>query len=186
MRQSARGTSAYARQAPATPQQRAASRPPPPHPARPPARARCLQANKIEGKIKGYPIKSGLEQMESLCDWCQHNILRARLRARTPSSTAPRSLSHLLTAPVRAKSQYDGETTVLGPPKGRDTSVGTTLYCRRPRGHTHVCCAPLSLRYLKTQEHHDIGFFQIGGGIAGDYSVCSVPLIRQVRGRTGY
>ena len=145
MRQSARGTSAYARQAPATPQQRAASRPRRRLTLPRPPLSRCLQANKIEGKIKGYPIKSGLEQMESLCDWCQHNTLRARLRARTPSSTAPRSLSHLLTAPVRAKSRYDGETTVLGPPKGRDTSVGTTLYCRRPRGHTHTSAARRSL-----------------------------------------
>ena len=62
-----------------------------------------IVANKIAGKITGdYPIKSGLEQMETLVAW-----------------------------------------------------------------------------YLETQENHDIGFFQIGGGIAGDYSVCSVPLIRQ-------
>jgi len=33
--------------------------------------------------------------------------------------------------------------------------------------------------YLETQRDHDIGFFQIGGGIAGDYPVCAVPLIRQ-------
>jgi len=33
--------------------------------------------------------------------------------------------------------------------------------------------------YLATQEHHKIGFFQIGGGIAGDFPVCVVPLIRQ-------
>ena len=33
--------------------------------------------------------------------------------------------------------------------------------------------------YLETQENHEIGFFQIGGGIAGDFPVCAVPLIRQ-------
>lgn len=33
--------------------------------------------------------------------------------------------------------------------------------------------------YLDTQEQHDIGFFQIGGGIAGDFPICAVPLIRQ-------
>ncbi len=26
---------------------------------------------------------------------------------------------------------------------------------------------------------HDIGFFQLGGGIAGDFSICGVPMIRQ-------
>ncbi len=33
--------------------------------------------------------------------------------------------------------------------------------------------------YLKEQENHPLGFFQIGGGIAGDFPICSVPLIRQ-------
>jgi len=61
-----------------------------------------IVANKIAGRISHYPIKSGLEQMEGLCEW-----------------------------------------------------------------------------YAETQKDCDIGFFQIGGGIAGDYSVCSVPLLRQ-------
>ena len=33
--------------------------------------------------------------------------------------------------------------------------------------------------YRKTAESHPIGFFQIGGGIAGDFPICVVPLIRQ-------
>jgi len=33
--------------------------------------------------------------------------------------------------------------------------------------------------YLKTEEHSPIGFFQIGGGIAGDFAICAVPLIIQ-------
>lgn len=33
--------------------------------------------------------------------------------------------------------------------------------------------------YLETQTRHSIGFFQIGGGIAGDFAICSVPLIVQ-------
>jgi len=31
--------------------------------------------------------------------------------------------------------------------------------------------------YLKTKE--DKGFFQIGGGIAGDFSICVVPFLKQ-------
>jgi len=62
-----------------------------------------IVSNKIKGELKGpYPIKSGLEQMESLVEW-----------------------------------------------------------------------------YRAEQEKADIGFFQIGGGIAGDYAICAVPLIRQ-------
>ena len=33
--------------------------------------------------------------------------------------------------------------------------------------------------YLTTDQNHPIGFFQIGGGIAGDFAICAVPLIIQ-------
>lgn len=33
--------------------------------------------------------------------------------------------------------------------------------------------------YDKTSRKQDIGFFQIGGGIAGDFSICVVPLLKQ-------
>lgn len=33
--------------------------------------------------------------------------------------------------------------------------------------------------YRETSSKHSIGFFQIGGGIAGDFPICVVPLIRQ-------
>ena len=33
--------------------------------------------------------------------------------------------------------------------------------------------------YVKTDEDSPIGFFQIGGGIAGDFAICAVPLIIQ-------
>jgi deoxyhypusine synthase len=33
--------------------------------------------------------------------------------------------------------------------------------------------------YLENDKKHSIGFFQIGGGIAGDFAICSVPCIIQ-------
>lgn len=33
--------------------------------------------------------------------------------------------------------------------------------------------------YKKITKNHGVGFFQIGGGIAGDFPICVVPLIRQ-------
>ncbi|MEX0865794.1 MAG: deoxyhypusine synthase family protein, partial [Pirellulales bacterium] len=33
--------------------------------------------------------------------------------------------------------------------------------------------------YQATDREHSIGFFQIGGGIAGDFPICAVPLMRQ-------
>lgn len=37
----------------------------------------------------------------------------------------------------------------------------------------------LVLWYQKESKSHKIGFFQIGGGIAGDFPICAVPLINQ-------
>ncbi|KAA5547151.1 deoxyhypusine synthase [Roseiconus nitratireducens] len=37
----------------------------------------------------------------------------------------------------------------------------------------------LSEWYRQTSADHPIGFFQIGGGIAGDFSICVVPMMRQ-------
>ena len=33
--------------------------------------------------------------------------------------------------------------------------------------------------YRKTSKIHPMGFFQIGGGIAGDFAICAVPLLQQ-------
>lgn len=33
--------------------------------------------------------------------------------------------------------------------------------------------------YVETTKRHSLGFFQIGGGIAGDFAICVVPLISQ-------
>jgi deoxyhypusine synthase len=33
--------------------------------------------------------------------------------------------------------------------------------------------------YRRESARHSIGFFQIGGGIAGDFPICVVPLIEQ-------
>jgi deoxyhypusine synthase len=37
--------------------------------------------------------------------------------------------------------------------------------------------------YTKTSQKHSIGFFQIGGGIAGDFPICVVPMLNQDLGR---
>jgi deoxyhypusine synthase len=39
--------------------------------------------------------------------------------------------------------------------------------------------------YQRTSREHPIGFFQIGGGIAGDFPICVVPMLHQDLGRTG-
>jgi deoxyhypusine synthase len=33
--------------------------------------------------------------------------------------------------------------------------------------------------YINTCRQHDIGFFQLGGGIAGDFAICAVPMLIQ-------
>lgn len=39
--------------------------------------------------------------------------------------------------------------------------------------------------YTRTSAEHSIGFFQIGGGIAGDFPICVVPMLHQDLGREG-
>lgn len=39
--------------------------------------------------------------------------------------------------------------------------------------------AALATWYRETAGQHPIGFFQVGGGIAGDFPICVVPMIRQ-------
>ena len=39
--------------------------------------------------------------------------------------------------------------------------------------------AALADWYTKTSAQHAIGFFQIGGGIAGDFPICVVPMLRE-------
>lgn len=38
--------------------------------------------------------------------------------------------------------------------------------------------------YTETADNNGIGFFQIGGGIAGDFPICVVPMLHQDMGRT--
>ena len=38
--------------------------------------------------------------------------------------------------------------------------------------------------YMTTAPKSSVGFFQIGGGIAGDFPICVVPMLHQVLGRT--
>ncbi len=38
--------------------------------------------------------------------------------------------------------------------------------------------------YVEVSAAHSIGFFQIGGGIAGDFPICVVPMLHQDLGRT--
>ena len=39
--------------------------------------------------------------------------------------------------------------------------------------------------YTETAPEHSIGFFQIGGGIAGDFPICVVPMLHQDLQREG-
>ncbi len=39
--------------------------------------------------------------------------------------------------------------------------------------------------YTETSEAHSVGFFQIGGGIAGDFPICVVPMLHQDLQREG-
>ena len=47
------------------------------------------------------------------------------------------------------------------------------------RAHRHRVHDELAEWYTRTSAESSIGFFQIGGGIAGDFPICVVPMLHQ-------
>jgi deoxyhypusine synthase len=73
-------------------------------------------------------------------------------------------------------------------PGFEDSTLGNIFTARVMEGkiksHGAICRGTeqmehLTKWYLKTDASSPIGFFQIGGGIAGDFAICCVPLILQ-------
>lgn len=73
-------------------------------------------------------------------------------------------------------------------PGWEDSSLGNELVAKTRMGRfKHFNFVKTGLEqmdylidwYLENAKKNSIGFFQIGGGIAGDFAICVVPLIRQ-------
>lgn len=72
-------------------------------------------------------------------------------------------------------------------PGWEDSTLGNICVSEKLRGNIDLSCVKSGLHYMeflidwykKTSAKHKMGFFQIGGGIAGDFPICVVPLIHQ-------
>jgi deoxyhypusine synthase len=72
-------------------------------------------------------------------------------------------------------------------PGWEDSTLGNVFVAAAIRGDVNYNCVKSGLElmgelvdwYKKNTEDASIGFFQIGGGIAGDFPICVVPLIQQ-------
>ena len=73
-------------------------------------------------------------------------------------------------------------------PGYEDSTLGNIFAARAMEGEvkSHACMKSgtqqmehLVKWYLENCDRHPLGFFQIGGGIAGDFAICAVPLIVQ-------
>ena len=72
---------------------------------------------------------------------------------------------------------------------GYEDSTLANIYAARVydgsiENHDAICSGTAQMEslihwYLKSSAESPIGFFQVGGGIAGDFPICVVPLIRQ-------
>lgn len=69
------------------------------------------------------------------------------------------------------------EDSTLGNVFAASVSLGEVA-CSKVKGGIEYMVM-LADWYEKTSAKYDIGFFQIGGGIAGDFSICVVPLLMQ-------
>jgi deoxyhypusine synthase len=73
-------------------------------------------------------------------------------------------------------------------PGWEDSTLGNEYVAERIKGHVKSyngvksgleTMEALIHWYLATTKNASLGFFQIGGGIAGDFPICVVPLIHQ-------
>jgi len=73
-------------------------------------------------------------------------------------------------------------------PGFEDSTLGNIFAARviegKVKSHSVIKCGTAQMEtlvrwYLAESAHAPIGFFQIGGGIAGDFAICAVPLIIQ-------
>jgi deoxyhypusine synthase len=72
-------------------------------------------------------------------------------------------------------------------PGWEDSTLGNVFVAAAIRGEVDYGCVKSGLElmgnlvdwYKTTTQEQSVGFFQIGGGIAGDFPICVVPLIQQ-------
>ena len=72
-------------------------------------------------------------------------------------------------------------------PGWEDSTLGNMFVAGTVRGHHDFNCMKSGLEmmamlikwYKENDAKHSMGFFQIGGGISGDFPICVVPLIEQ-------
>jgi deoxyhypusine synthase len=72
-------------------------------------------------------------------------------------------------------------------PGWEDSTLGNVFVAAALRGEVEYSCVKSGLEqmgalvdwYLENTASESLGFFQIGGGIAGDFPICVVPLIQQ-------
>ncbi|MEO1526905.1 MAG: deoxyhypusine synthase family protein [Planctomycetota bacterium] len=73
-------------------------------------------------------------------------------------------------------------------PGVEDSTLGNIFAARvmdgTVSGHTAMSSGTVVMQqladwYRKTSSEHPVGFFQVGGGIAGDFAICVVPMLRQ-------
>jgi deoxyhypusine synthase len=72
-------------------------------------------------------------------------------------------------------------------PGWEDSTMGNVFVAAAMRGDAEYGCVKSGLElmgelvswYREATKDGSLGFFQIGGGIAGDFPICVVPLIRQ-------
>jgi deoxyhypusine synthase len=77
-------------------------------------------------------------------------------------------------------------------PGWEDSTLGNTFASYVCREQLNVRTVKTGIEYMvwladwyeETSKQHSIGFFQIGGGIAGDFPICVVPMLAQSMGKS--
>ena len=71
-------------------------------------------------------------------------------------------------------------------PGWEDSTIGNVFAAHVLKGEVELSVVKTGVEYMmeligfyrETSQEHPLGFFQIGGGISGDFALCTVPLIK--------
>jgi deoxyhypusine synthase len=122
------------------------------------------------GDVKNYTtVRSGLEYMGRLIDWYIENSAGAP----TPGLSGPSAHKAAGKGPGKSKA---GATPTKAGAKGASREISAKS------AHSSRAAKAVKTGTAAKGQFPGVGFFQIGGGIAGDFPICVVPLIHQDMG----
>ncbi len=141
----------------------------------------CIPEEEAIRRIEHHVLAEWEKAHQAKKSYFPHEFLYSVLRSKelVPSYQIPEENSWLLAACEK--------NLPLIVPGWEDSTLGNIFAARCIEGKIAPQALKSGIQYMielagwyeKTSRNHSIGFFQIGGGIAGDFPICVVPMLNQ-------